>query len=204
MCTIRGRHLSSYFISLSATRHFLLVGEDNVEDSPLLSSLPLPLCLAPPLLSLFLSLSPLLCPPPIFLPTSLLVPFHSILTFLSPYLLLHFHLTDLPALPPTLPYIAANSCALAFHPIPFLSLSLSELPLLLSRMPAAADEIPSHRASPPLSRLHLFLILSLASSLSPAPCIHHSFPSGALFCLNQELKCCILTQTMPAIQSGPL
>lgn len=86
--------------------------------------------------------------------------------------------------------IAANFCPLAF------STSFPSTPLRVS---------PSYLAFPQQQQMRF--PFTEPPSLAPSlPCSTHSsfLPLRALFCLNQELKCCILTQTMPAIQSGPV
>lgn len=140
------------------------------------------LCLPKPASPLILHLLLSFLPPSWFPPS---------LCFSSlPSSLLHpasFYLTCLPT-SFLVPYLAANSCSL-----PYIFLSHSSLNShLLSCIPSAANKIPFHRTPFPAS-LHLLLLLLLASSISRL--MHSSLsPLRALFCLNQELKCCILTK----------
>lgn len=167
----------------------------------------LPLCLALSLLSFYLSLS--LSLPPCSSPT----------TFFPPYLppgsltSSSFHLyLPLPLPPASSPshystcfslvlYVAANFCPLAFF-ASFPSTPLSISPSYLASPQQQQMRFPFYRAS--LLCLSPYFPPSLFGS--PFSCSIHSslLPLRALFCLNQELKCCILTQTMPAIQSGPV
>lgn len=52
-----------------------------------------------------------------------------------------------------------------------------------------------------LTSLSSFIFLFLPHTVAASLCASLLL-LGALFCLNQELKCCIFTQTMTAIQSG--
>lgn len=159
--------------------------------------LSLPLCLAPSLLPFYLFLSlpfPSHPPPHLFLPAALLVPS-------LPFLFIcDLRISLLPTSSP--PHFFTCLYSGPLHRCQFASFSsippLSVLPSHLAFPQQQQMRFPF--TDPPfLASLHVFLPPSLSCSM------HSSLlPLRALFCLNQELKCCILTQTMPAIQSGPV
>lgn len=192
-------------MAIKVKHHFLLISEDTLSVAP------------PPLPSLFSSLlgslsvvflslpKPLLIPPPPLFPPCLplgslpTVSFYPLPVSLLTSYLIFFLLLYLPLFQ-------------SFTPLPILALlpfftSFPSFPLSISPSCLAFPQQQQMRfpfTEPPFpASLHLFLPPSLAPSLSHS--MHSSLlPLRALFCLNQELKCCILIQTMPAIQSGPV